>query len=195
MAKLYFRYGAMNCGKSTAVIQVAFNYEERGMHVLLVKPNTDTKGEDKIVSRLGTSRKVDILVKKSDDLFARILKAKKKDSKLSCILVDEAQFLEPKAISELFEVAVKLNIPVICYGLRSDFKGKAFPGSIRLFELAHSLEELKTICRCGKKAILNGRMVNGLFVSHGSQIAIDGEAAVTYESLCGNCYLTFVGSI
>lgn len=185
----------MNSGKSTAVIQVAYNYEERDMHVLLIKPDTDTKGDDKIISRLGTSREVDILTKKSDDLYNLILSAKSDDPELSCILVDEAQFLEPKAVSELFRVAVGLNIPVICYGLRTDFKAKAFQGSVRLFELAHSLEELKTICRCGKKAILNGRKVNNEFVSEGSQVAIDGKEEVTYESLCGNCYLKFVGNL
>ena len=185
----------MNCGKSTAVIQVAFNYEERGMQILLLKPETDTKGEDNVVSRLGTTRKVDIMAKPSDDLFNLIEKRQKEDTRLSCILVDEAQFLEPIAVSQLFRVAVELNIPVICYGLRTDFKTKAFPGSVRLFELAHSLEELKTICRCGKKAILNGRRVNGKFVAEGSQVAIDGEQEVTYESLCGECYQKFVGNI
>lgn len=195
MAKLYFRYGAMNCGKSTAVLQVAFNYEERDMHVLLIKPETDTKGEDTVVSRLGTNRTVDILAKTSDDLFELIAKKKERDPKLSCILTDEAQFFERHHINELFKVAIELNIPVICYGLRADFQAKAFPGSARLFELAHSLEELKTICRCGKKAILNGRKIDGEFVAKGSQVAIDGEEDVSYESLCGNCYLKFVGNI
>ena len=195
MAKLYFRYGAMNCGKSTAVIQVAYNYEEQGMHILLIKPETDTKIANKVVSRLGTSREVDILANSQSNLLAEVTAAKEKDSQLSCVLVDEAQFLSQEQISELFEVAIKLDLPVICYGLRTDFKAKAFPGSIRLFELAHSLEELKTICRCGKKAVLNGRKLNGKFVVSGSQIAIDGEESVSYESLCGNCYLKFVGSL
>lgn len=185
----------MNCGKSTAVLQVAYNYEERGMDVLLIKPETDTKGEDQIISRLGTTRKVDILAAPSDDLYAAIAKSKESDPLLGCVLVDEVQFLQPKQVTELFKVAVELSIPVICYGLRADFKANAFPGSIRLFELAHSIEELKTICRCGKKAILNGRKADSVFVKDGSQVAIDGEKNITYESLCGNCYLKLVGDI
>lgn len=194
MAKLYFRYGAMNCGKSTAVIQVAYNYEERDMGVFLIKPDTDTKGDDKIVSRLGTERSVDLLAKNTDDIFRLVSAQKDSQPNLECILVDEAQFLSPKQVDQLLLVTAKLDIPVICYGLRADFQTKGFPGSIRLFELAHSLEELKTICRCGKKAIFNGRKVNGQFVSEGSQVAIDGEAAVTYESLCSKCYLQQVGT-
>lgn len=195
MAKLYFRYGAMNCGKSTAVIQVAYNYEERGMHVLLIKPATDTKGGNLIVSRLGTTRKVDILADESLDIFQEIAAAKEADPKLRCVLVDEAQFLQPQQVSQLFQVTTQLAIPIICYGLRADFKTNAFPGSVRLFELAHSIEELKTICRCGKKAILNGRRVNDLFVREGSQVVIDDKDDVTYESLCGSCYTTLVGRI
>lgn len=195
MAKLYFRYGAMNCGKSTAVLQVAHNYEERDMHILLIKPATDTKGGGQVVSRLGTTRTVDILAGHELDIFTEIRNHQKLNPKLSCILVDESQFLTQKQVTELFNVAVQLDIPVICYGLRSDFQTKAFPASTKLFELAHSFEELKTICRCGKKAIFNGRKVNGIFVSSGSQVAIDGKEDVTYESLCGKCYLQFVGPI
>lgn len=185
----------MNCGKSTAVIQVAFNYEERGMHVLLIKPAIDTKGEDKVVSRLGAKRRVDILADKTEDLFVAIAAKKEADPQLECILVDEVQFLQPKQINQLFKVAVELDIPVICYGLRVDFQAKAFPASIRLFELAHSLEELKTICRCGKKAILTGRKINDIFVSSGSQVVIDQEEDIAYESLCGKCYLTLVNNL
>lgn len=192
MAKLYFRYGAMNCGKSTAVLQIAHNYEERGMHILLIKPATDTKGEDQIVSRLGTARSVDLLATPDLNIFEEIQNA---TIKIDCVLVDESQFLQPDQVSQLFNVATTKNIPVICYGLRTDFQALAFPGSMRLFELAHSLEELKTICRCGKKAIFNGRKVNDEFVAQGSQVAIDGEGNVTYESLCGTCYLQLVGPI
>lgn len=183
----------MNCGKSTAVIQVAHNYEERDMQVLLIKPASDTKGDDTIISRLGVQRAVDILADSSDDLFKIIKERRALAKKLACILVDEVQFLEPKQIDQLLLVATKLDIPVICYGLRADFQTKAFPSSIRLFELAHSLEELKTICRCGKKAIYNGRKVNDSYVSEGDQVAIDGKSSVTYESLCAGCYLKFVG--
>ncbi len=188
MGKLYFRYGAMNSGKSTALLQVAHNYEERGMKVLLVKPQIDSKGNDTIVSRLGLTRQVDMLVDAEMDIRAAIVQYSKDVEKIDCVLVDEAQFLSKKHINEFFDVAVLHDVPVICYGLRTDFQRELFPGSERLFALAHSLEELKTICRCGKKAIFVGRKINGNYTFEGSQVAIDGEDEVTYESLCGNCY-------
>ncbi|HHV42505.1 MAG TPA: thymidine kinase [Clostridiaceae bacterium] len=187
MAKLYFRYGAMNSGKTTALMQVAFNYEERGMHIVLLKPSSDTKGKDVVVSRLGIERKVDALLADNDDA-RKIVKSFCQEKDVSCVLVDEAQFLTTKQVEELLKVAILDDIPVICYGLRVDFRREGFPGSTRLLLLAHSIEELKTICRCGRKAIFNGRMVNGKFVFSGKQIAIEGEDKVTYESLCGQCY-------
>ena len=177
MSKLYFRYGAMNCGKSTNLMQVAFNYEERGMEAIVIKPGIDTKGEDKVVSRLGIERRVDKVAKYIENC-----------GKLHCILVDEVQFLKREQIDQLFEIAVKMNIPVICYGLRTDFLMNGFEGSERLLLIAHSIEELKTICACGRKAMLNGRKINGEFVFEGSQVAIDQENNVEYESLCGQCF-------
>lgn len=188
MGKLYFRYGAMNSGKSTALLQVAHNYEERGMHVLLIKPEIDSKGNDTVVSRLGISRKVDLLVTNDMDVAQAIVQYSKDVARVDCVLVDEAQFLSKTHIDQLFDVTVTHNIPVICYGLRTDFQRELFPGSERLFALAHTLEELKTICRCGKKALFVGRKINGIYTFEGSQVAIDGEAEVTYESLCGHCY-------
>ena len=187
MAKLYFRYGAMNSGKSTNLMQVAYNYEERGMEVLIVKPKTDTKGGDRVLSRLGVERKVDIIVSHDDDIL-HIIDEYTKKQKIHCILVDEAQFLKEYHIDQLFRVAVEKDIPVICYGLRTDFQMKGFEGSARLLLLAHSLEEMKTICTCGRKAILNGRKINGTFVFQGEQVAIDKTHNVEYESLCGKCY-------
>lgn len=187
MAKLFFRYGAMNCGKSTALIQVDYNYRERGMATLIVKPHTDTKGQDHIVSRLSVSRRVDVLATPADDLFATIM-AHRKSGPLDCVLVDEAQFLTVAQVDQLFRLAVRENIPVICYGLRTDFKMAGFVGSQRLLLLAHSIEELKTICKCGSKAMVNGRKVGGRFVFEGQQVAIDGEGDVEYESLCPRCY-------
>lgn len=178
----------MNSGKSTALIQVAHNYEERGMRVLLVKPKIDSKGSDKIVSRLGAERKVDILADRDINLSHTILQWHKDVEKVACILVDEAQFLEPEHIDQLFSLTVYQNIPVIAYGLRTDFRAAVFPASVRLFALAQSIEELKTVCRCGKKAIFNGRKIDGRFVFAGSQVAIDGTSDVSYESLCGLCY-------
>ena len=187
MAKLYFRYGAMNSGKSTALIQVAHNYEERGLSVLLIKPAVDTKGADTVVSRIGASRTVDLLATPDVDLFEAVAAANA-EKPISCVLADEAQFFTPQQVDQLFLVAVTQGIPVICYGIRSDFQMKGFPGSTRLLEIAHSIEELKTICTCGKKALINARMVNGEFVFEGAQVAIDGEASVEYRSVCPQCY-------
>ena len=159
MAKLYFRFGAMNCGKTTALLQVAHNYEEKGMNILLIKPKIDKKGDNKIVSRLGIDRKVDILVD-TDESLKNILKL----DNISCILVDEVQFMSKAQIKELWIIAKTKDIPVICYGLKTNFKGKLFEGSKAVIELADELEELITICKCGKRAKFNARVVNGKFV-------------------------------
>ncbi|HHX03899.1 MAG TPA: thymidine kinase [Tissierellia bacterium] len=187
MAKLYFRYGAMNSGKTTALMQVAYNYEERGMNVLLMKPGIDTKGADLLVSRLGVTRKVDRLIGSDDDVV-NCVKEALEEKPIHCILVDEAQFFTQRQIDGLFDIVLNLDIPVICYGLRTDFLMNGFPGSTRLLLLAHSIEELKTICRCGKKAVINGRKVSGKYVFSGEQVAIEDGGDVTYESLCGQCY-------
>jgi len=193
MAKLYFRYGAMNSGKSTALLQAAHNYEERGQRVILAKPMVDTKGDTTIVSRLGVAREVDLVIGPSTDVVTlidieadRVLR--ETGQAVSCVLVDESQFLSPRQVDDLFIISIKRDIPVLAYGIRTDFQTVAFPGSRRLLEIAHSLEELKTICRCGRKAVFNGRKVNNEFVFDGAQVAIDG-VDVSYESLCGQCYL------
>lgn len=191
MSKLYFRYGAMNSGKSTHLMQVAHNYEERGMRVLLMKPSTDKKGGTKLVSRLGVVREVDIVVESNENICDIVKNNIKEYGKLHCILVDEVQFMKKEQIDQLFEVAVTLDIPIICYGLRTDFKMQGFEGSERLLLLAHSIEEMKTICRCGRKAILNGRMINGKFTFEGEQVAIDLVDNVEYQSLCGQCYFKY----
>lgn len=189
MAKLYFRYGAMNCGKSTALQQVAYNYEERGMRVVIIKPRIDTKGGDKVISRLGIERTVDLIVDKDEDLNKTIKGYLSGKGAVDCILVDEVQFITKDQVDSLFEIAVKENIPVICYGLRTDFLMNGFEGSERLLLLAHSIEELKTICSCGRKALLNGRKIDGEFVFEGNQVAIENENNVEYESLCPACYI------
>lgn len=191
MSKLYFRYGAMNSGKSTHLMQVAYNYEERGMKVLIIKPMVDKKGGDTLVSRLGVGRKVDLLLDKNDNVLDIIKERLNANEEIDCILVDEVQFLKEAQIDELFEIAVTLNIPIICYGLRTDFKRNGFEGSTRLLLIAHSIEEMKTICACGKKAIFNGRKINNKFVFEGEQIAIDEQNDVNYESLCGECYYKY----
>jgi len=205
----------MNSGKSTALLQAAYNYEERGQAVLLAKPAIDTKGADQIESRLGVTRRVDFLIDPDADaraLFARERERMQRDAAdallpgrprdVACLLVDEAQFLTPAQVDDLFRIAVVDGIPVMAYGIRTDFRTAAFPGSARLLEIAHSLEELKTICRCGRKALFNGRLVGGRFVFDGDQVAIDAATAavrdehfVTYESLCGACYLEESGGV
>ena len=184
MAKLYFRYGAMNSGKSTALMQVAHNYEEQGMRVLILKPQVDTKGGGELVSRLGVRRKADLLIPPETDVFEAVRTANADGAPLACVLCDESQFFTAQQAEQLFMVTVDLNIPVICYGLRADFSLKGFPGSTRLLELAHTIEEMKTICTCGRKAICNCRKVNGQFVFEGEQVAIDLENDVQYVSMC-----------
>ncbi|MET1051586.1 MAG: thymidine kinase [Mycetocola sp.] len=193
MAKLYFRYGAMNSGKSTALLQAAFNYEERGHFVLLAKPAIDTKAESNIESRLGVSRPVDFVIDPDADAYAlfqhhRAEALSAHGADVSCLLIDEAQFLSDAQVNDLLRIALLEGIPVLAYGIRTDFQTVAFPGSRRLLEVAHSLEELKTICRCGRKALFNGRRIGDRFIFDGDQVAIDG-VEVDYESLCGVCYL------
>lgn len=188
IAKLYFRYSSMNSGKTSQLIQVAYNYEERGMKILTLKPKIDTKGNNKIVSRLGVSRNVDILVSKDMNIFERIKEVSKTPNAL---LIDEVQFLTEKQVNQLMQIVVQLNIPIICYGLRTDFKTNGFEGSSRLLDIAHSIEELKTICRCGKKAIFNARKINGKFVFEGNQVEIDNQDNIEYESLCADCYYKY----
>lgn len=204
MAKLYFRYGAMNSGKSTALLQVAYNYEERGQRVLLAKPAVDTKGSEAIVSRLGVSREVDFLIGPNTNVRERFMQAAKGTDPdalvtdlpeippVAALLIDEAQFLTPAQVDDLMRIAVFEDTPVLTYGIRTDFQTVAFPGSRRLLEVAHTLEELKTICRCGRKAIFNGRLIDGKFTFDGDQVSIDGQG-VTYESLCSACYMEHSG--
>ena len=184
MAKLYFRYGAMNCGKTTLLLQVAHNYEEKGLKVIVIKPMIDKKGGVNIVSRLGVERKVDYLIGENEQISDLI-----DFTDLACILVDEVQFLNKEQIRDLWKITKLKDIPVICYGLRTDFKTNLFEGSMELFALADELEELITICKCGKRAKFNARMINGKYVLDGDSIAIDGFDDVVYEPMCGKCYI------
>lgn len=188
MAKLYFRYGAMNCGKTTSLLQVAHNYEERGLNVLIIKPKVDTKAGSKIQSRIGINREVDFLADTDMNLFDTVHQWDKDVEAIDCVLVDEAHFLEQRQVEELLNVTVYDDIPVMCYGLRTDFKTRLFSGSARLLALAHSIEEMKTICRCGKKAVFNARFSDNKFSVDGNQIEIDNQTDITYVSLCADCY-------
>lgn len=182
MAKMYFRFGAMNCGKTTALLQVAHNYEEKGMKVIVLKSSVDKKGDKNIVSRLGIEREVNLLVDPTENILDNI-----DFTDISAILVDEVQFMPKSQIKELWLISKLVNIPVICYGLKTNFKGELFEGSKAVLELADELEELATICRCGRKAKFNARLVNNEFVYEGEEVAIDGIDA-KYEPLCGECY-------
>ncbi|HVS45499.1 MAG TPA: thymidine kinase [Verrucomicrobiae bacterium] len=185
MAKLYFRYSAMNAGKSTALIQVAHNYEENDRSVRLYTASIDDRFDvGYITSRLGPQRD-SMTYGRDTDFYAELAAAKD----LSCVLVDEAQFLTPDQARQLHRVAHVLGLPVICYGLRSDFQGEPFPGSAYLLTLADSLEEIKNICSCGRKATMNPRFdAMGKRITAGSQIAIEG--AVVYRQMCGRCFYT-----
>ena len=184
MEKLYFRYGAMGSGKSTALLQVIHNYEEQGFDTLLIKPAIDTKGDNKVVSRIGIERDADILIQ-PDQTFMEVLPQKKPWA----IIVDEAQFLTVAQVDELYEITKVFDVPVICYGLRCDFAMRGFPGATRLLEIADDIEELQTICKCGTKATQNMRLINGYQVFEGEQIVIDDHTKVEYKSVCGKCYV------
>ena len=187
MAKLYFRFGAMNCGKSSALMQVAHNYNENQKRVVVIKSSLDTKADDYISSRIGLKRKVDILIEPEKSLESYYDDWNKD---VSCVLVDEAQFLSPKQVEELWVATKMYDIPVICYGLKTDFQSHLFAGSKRLLELADDIEELSTICSCGQKAKFNARFVDGTFTLEGEEILIDGaQRNVEYRPMCGKCYL------
>jgi thymidine kinase len=173
----------MNAGKSTALLQVAHNYEENGRRVAIYTAEIDNRyGVGVVTSRLGPQRSVETF-DGNTDFFARFFR----DRDLSCVLVDEAQFLSPQQVRQLHRVAHVLNIPVICYGIRSDFLGEPFPGSSYLLTLADSIEEVKNICACGKKATMNVRVdERGNRITTGDQIAIEGT--VRYVQMCGKCF-------
>lgn len=183
MSKLYFRYGAMNSGKTTALLQVAHNYEEKGMHPIIIKPLIDTKGNNKVISRIGIEREVNYLIAPECNIEVNLNLVG-----VDAIIVDEAQFLTKEQVEQLYRITKYYSIPVLCYGLRCDFQMQGFPGSTRLLEIADSLEELKTICSCGRKATQNLRLVNGKPVFEGEQVEIDNQNDIKYDSVCGRCY-------
>ncbi len=181
MAKLYFRYSAMNAGKTTQLLQVKYNYEERGQNVLLLKPSADNReGTEKIKSRIGLECDGVVIDPETD--ISILVRQNMENQTIHCLIIDEAQFLSRAQVLQLCCVVDDLNIPVIAYGLRSDFKGNLFPGSEALLTFSDSIEELKTICWCGKKAIMNTRLLNGKPTYEGEQIQIGGNES--YISLC-----------
>lgn len=193
MASLRFKYAPMNAGKSSNLLQTAYNYEERGMYPLVSKPSIDTKGNNQIVSRaMIYVRDVDTLVTPDMNVYDLVVEKLVDDTKITAILVDEAQFLTEEQVKQLSDITVILDIPVICFGLRTDFKTNLFEGSEALFRYADILEELTTVCICGRKAIFNARVVNGQYVNDGNQVEIDGKSDCTYISLCPYHYKEFV---
>ena len=193
MSKLYFRYGAMGCGKTMQLLQVAFNYEERGHKVCVIKPNTDTKHGTKLYTRIGPERETDFCFNKTTDLYKEI---SQKYSDVQCILVDEAQFLTGQQVDELMLITIEYDIPVMCYGLRLNFRLEdgGFEGATRLLQTAHDIEEIKTICECGKKATINARLLDGKLMTDGPDVLIDdGKTKIEYRALCPACYHKYQG--
>lgn len=188
MAKLYFYYAAMNAGKSTVLLQSAHNYRERGMDVMLLTSSLDNRyGQGNIASRIGVKSKADLYDSQTD--LWKMVSKRYKDDKISCVLVDEAQFLTESQVRQLAQVVDECGIPVLAYGLRTDFQGKLFPGSLALMALAEELIEIKTICRCGRKATMNARLNGeGKMVTEGDQIEVGGNDR--YEAKCRRCYVT-----
>ena len=188
MAKLYFRYGAMGCGKTMQLLQVAFNYEERGHKVCVMKPKTDTRRDKKLWTRIGPEREVDFCFTDKDNLFEVV---SSRFPGVSCVLVDEAQFLTAEQADELMRITTELGIPVITYGLRLNFQltDEGFAGATRLLQIAHDIDEIKTICECGRKATCNSRFLDGKFVAEGPAILIDdGKTKIEYRAICPKCY-------
>ena len=175
MSKVYFYYSAMNAGKSTLLLQSSYNYQERGMNTLVLAPALDTRaGAGKVASRIGLSAEAKAF-KRDENLFT-LAEADHKTRTLSCVLVDEAQFLTKAQVEQLTDLADRLRIPVLCYGLRTDFQGNLFEGSQWLLAWADNLIELKTICHCGRKATMVLRLdANGAPVKTGEQIEIGGN--------------------
>ena len=186
VAKVYFYYAAMNAGKSTALLQASYNYQERGMRTLVFAPAIDTRaGVGHVRSRIGLEGPA-VTFEPADDLFARV-KTEHTTTRVACVLVDEAQFLTRAQVQQLTDVADQLDIPVLCYGLRTDFKGNLFEGSAALLGWADDLTELKNICQCGKKATMNLRVgPDGHAAHEGAQIEIGGNER--YVAMCRRHY-------
>jgi thymidine kinase len=182
MSKVYFYYSAMNAGKSTVLLQSSYNYQERGMRTLLFMPAMDSRaGHGRIESRIGLASDA-IALRESDDLL-KLVGAAHAEKAVACVLVDEAQFLTPEHVRQATDIADTLRIPVLCYGLRTDFQGRLFPGSAELLALADNLIELKTICHCGRKATMNLRIApDGNAVRLGAQVEIGGNDR--YVAMC-----------
>ena len=185
MAKLYFKYGAMGSSKTAQALITKYNYEENDLKVWLIKPSADTRdGEDILRSRIGLEAKVEVIGPEVD-VYARFLGSKARRSDV--IIVDECQFMTEKQIDQLRAIVDDHNIPVMCFGLRTDFLTRLFPGSRRLMEVADTIQEVKTICDCGAKATVNARVNDGYIVTEGAQVVLGGNDS--YIAMCHKCYV------
>ena len=186
MAKLYFKYGAMGSSKSAQALITKYNYEENGLSVWLIKPSADTRdGANILRSRIGLEAQAEVMLPTSD-ILARFVETRQNDCDV--VIVDECQFLTMQQIDQLRGIVDEYGIPVLCFGLRTDFQTKLFPGSLRLMEVADTIQEIKTICDCGAKATVNARIdCTGHIVTEGAQVMLGGNDA--YIAMCHKCYV------
>lgn len=193
MAKLFFNFSTMNAGKSTLLLQASHNYREHGMDTYLLTAQVDDRaGTGQIASRIGIGAEADIFAP-TDDLFTMI-NSRREQGTIACVFVDEAQFLSHEQVWQLARVVDDLNVPVLCYGLRVDFRGELFPGSATLLALADEMREVRTICRCGRKATMVIRQdAEGRAITEGAQVQIGGNE--TYVSLCRRHWREAVGDV
>lgn len=184
MAKLYFKYGAMGSSKTAQALITKFNYEEKGMHVWLIKPSVDNRdGASLVKSRIGLSAEAEVIFRDTD-IYERFQKEAKE---YTVVIVDECQFFTEEQINQFKNITIDFDIPVLCFGLKTDFTTHLFPGSRRLFEIADSIQEIKTICKCGRKADVNARFdENHNLLTKGDQVFIGGNES--YESMCYRCW-------
>ena len=189
MAKLYFKYGAMGSSKTAQALITKYNYEENDLQVWLIKPSSDTRdGADILKSRIGLQAMCTVMPPEAD-----IFEAFRRDRLGRCdvIIVDECQFLTPEQIDQLRAIVDEYNLPVMCFGLRTDFRTRLFPGSMRLMEVADNIEEIKTICDCGAKATVNARIdSDGHIITHGAQVVLGGNDS--YIAMCHRCYVLVI---
>ena len=185
MAMLYFKYGAMGSSKTAQALITKFNYEERGMKVWIAKPSIDSRdGENIIQSRIGLKTEA-YVISENENIYRTFQMLK---GRYDVIIIDEAQFLTEEQVNQLGNIVIQLKVPVMCFGLKTDFQTKMFPGSKRLFEIAESISEIKTICKCGKKATVNARIDSfGNIITEGEQVELGGNDK--YIAMCYKCYL------
>ena len=185
MAKLYFKYGAMGSSKTAQALITKYNYEENDMNVWLMKPGTDTRdGKNVVKSRIGLRSEAQVI---SPDMDVYEIYRTQWDGKVDAVIVDECQFFTVEQIDQLRTIVDDFNVPVMCFGLRTDFQPKLFPGSLRLMEVADTIQEIKTICDCGAKATVNARIIDGYIVTEGDQVFLGGNDA--YIAMCHRCYI------